>query len=657
MRLGDDALRRLGWALTAFFFCALALDLGVTFQDPQHYSDWGSGGLGGLVFFVMIALFPVVAQLIVRQLPRNRIGWLLHVIGVAWAMSNLVDAYGLTALVIRPGSLPGGDIAEVISSASWVPGILLMGVAVLLLFPDGRPAGRRWRLVGRLAVPAGALVVAGIVFAPGPVTDMRVPLAQNPLGIEALAPSIGLLQGVTLASFPLLIIASAISMIVKFRRAEGVRRLQLRWLMAAGASIAAISSVALTAGASSSGPTPSWEILLQTLDLASFGLIPVAIGIAITRHGLYGLDALISRALTVAVLGAFVTAVYVGIVVGLGTLVGRRDTSVALSVLATALVAVAFQPVRARVQHAVNRLVYGERATPYEVLADFATRMTGRYTTGELLPRLAQTVSEALGGAAVTVWLHTGRGLTRGGAWPQETGAELELPEHDGDPLGVIDADRVVPVRHRDELLGAIAVTKRAHEPFAPAEATMLEHVASQAGQVLRNLRLVEDLRSSRRRLVTSQDDERRRLERDLHDGAQQSLVSVKILLGLAAQQPDPEGLAGSIEAAATLLRTAVDELRELAHGIHPAILTERGLPAAVQSVAGRSATWTGGCRHRSRPPCTSSSPRPWPTSASTPGPTGPRSPSGTTATPSPSPCGTTAPAAPTSPQAPDCSA
>ena len=99
-----------------------------------------------------------------------------------------------------------------------------------------------------------------------------------------------------------------------------------------------------------------------------FGLIPVVVGIAITRHGLYGIDALISRALVVGALGVFITAVYVALVVGLGALIGQRHPSVALSVLATALVAVAFQPVRERVTRGVNRLVYGQRATPYEVL-------------------------------------------------------------------------------------------------------------------------------------------------------------------------------------------------------------------------------------------------------------------------------------------------
>jgi len=145
-----------------------------------------------------------------------------------------------------------------------------------------------------------------------------------------------------------------------------------------------------------------------------------------------------------------------------------------------------------------------------------------------------------------------------------------------------------VPVRHRGELLGAIAVSKPAIEPVTPTEDALLEHVASQAGLVLRNVRLVDDLHSSRQRLVTSADDQRRRLERDLHDGAQQSLVSVALMLRMAASRKDPESLSRALNEAADQLQRAIAELRELARGIHPAILTDRGLGPALTSLAER---------------------------------------------------------------------
>jgi signal transduction histidine kinase len=248
---------------------------------------------------------------------------------------------------------------------------------------------------------------------------------------------------------------------------------------------------------------------------------------------------------------------------------------------------VAFHPVREGLERVVNRLVYGTRATPYEVLSNFASSMAGRYTTSELLPRVTQTVSECLGGARVEVWLRRGERLVREASWPATGGSDVPVLTTEAEDISSLAADRIVPVRHRNEALGAIVVTRLA-EPITPAEDAMLEHVASQAGLVLRNVRLVDDLQASRRRLVTSQDDQRRRLERDLHDGAQQSLVSVALMLRLAAGQKDRETLYASLTQAADQLQRAIAELRELARGIHPAILTERGLSPALTSLAER---------------------------------------------------------------------
>ncbi len=299
---------------------------------------------------------------------------------------------------------------------------------------------------------------------------------------------------------------------------------------------------------------------------------------------------MISRALVVGALGVFITAVYVGLVVGLGALIGQRHPSVALSVLATALVAVAFQPVRERVTRGVNRLVYGQRATPYEVLSDFASKMTGTYfSTTELLPHLSQTVSHCLGGARVRVWLVSGQLLEQDAEWPHEQDAAGPVVMSEPDDLSGLSGDRVVPVRHRDELLGAITVTKSGAEPVTRTEDEMLDHVASQAGLVLLNCRLVDDLQDSRERLVTSQDAQRRRLERDLHDGAQQSLVAIALMLRMATNQSDPKALSRSAVDAAEALQSAIAELRELARGLHPAILTDRGLGPAISSLAERS--------------------------------------------------------------------
>jgi signal transduction histidine kinase len=596
MNLSDRALRVGSWTLFAFFFAAGWGSLLPLIFNPKSVSDWGSNGaLANVGFGVMVTLFPLVGALIIQRQPRNRIGWVLNAIGLSWALTALMDFYSSWALELHPGSLPGGEVVVVVNSSLWLPPILLMGVYLVLLFPDGHVPSPRWRIVAWGSLAVGVFGVLAISLSPGPVDDVAIPLKQNPIGVEALRPLEGAIFGIILPLVPLAVLAAAVATVLRYRRASGVARLQLKWLMAAGSIVAVLFALSMVMSLTNlfrtaDGGDNAVATFFQTVSITSFGLIPIAIGIAVTKHKLYDIDALISRALVVGALGVFVTALYVGIVVGVGASIGQRQPSVWLSVVATALVAVLFQPVRERVHRLANRLVYGSRATPYEVLSDFAASMAGRYTTAELLPRMAQTVSECLGGARVEVWLRDGGEMARDVLWPPEPGMEkgaVRVPV-EGQSVPVLAADRVVPVRHGEELLGLLVVTKPASEPVTPAEDAMLEHVAPQAGLVLRNVRLVDDLRSSRQRLVTSQDDERRRLERNLHDGAQQSLVSVALLLRMAANYKDPGALSLALNEASTQLQLAIGELRELARGIHPAILTDRGLGPALTSLAER---------------------------------------------------------------------
>jgi signal transduction histidine kinase len=470
-------------------------------------------------------------------------------------------------------------------------------VYLILLFPDGHVPSPRWRILAWGTLAVGVWGVLAIALFPGPIDDVAIPLKENPIGVEALRPLFNVMFWVTLPLIPLAVLAAAVSAVLRYRRATGVARLQLKWLMTAGAVVAVLFATTMAMSMTNLFRTPDGtdnavQTFIQTVSISSFGLIPIAIGIAITRHKLYDIDALISRALVVGALGVFVTVLYVGIVVGVGASIGQQQPSVWLSVLATALVAVLFQPVRERVHRFANRLVYGSRATPYEVLSDFSVSMAGRYTTKELLPRMAQTLSECLGGARVEVWLRSGQEMACDVVWPQQPENEADTAGQRipmvGEAVPALSADRVVPVRHGEELLGLLVVTKAPTEPVTPVEDAMLGYIASQAGLVLRNRRLVDDLRNSRERLVTTQEDERRRLERNLHDGAQQSLVSVALLLRLADRYTDPARLSAALTEASTQLQQAIAELRELARGIHPAILTDRGLGPALTSLAER---------------------------------------------------------------------
>ncbi|MDX6325207.1 MAG: hypothetical protein QOK15_1561 [Nocardioidaceae bacterium] len=592
MWLTDSVLRRL--ATWTFVFCGLSLFAGIL------VSVVASRQPGDLAFAAVLLAFPVVGVLVARRQPRNRVGWTMLAVGVLAFFPT--QSYADLAFSSGSTAWPLGGIAATFAAASWAPTLGLVGTFVILLFPDGHLPSPRWRFVGWWAGFAVVYVYVLITFMPGKLDVSGLPDIRNPLGI----PLLGRFADVLLPSIVVLPIAIALcaaGLVQRFRRSTGIERLQVKWLATAGAVVATLYLAAMV-GSLLKGlsawdqrqPDPQWLLVIQTLAVFSFILIPISIGVAILKHGLYEIDVVINKTLVLATLAFFITAVYVAIVVGVGRLVGGGDRpNLALSVAATAVVAVLFQPVRDRVQKFANRLVYGERATPYEVLSDFADRVGGSYDAAELLPRMARTVAEGVGAARVEVWLATQGQLNLEAAWPTVASQDA------GEPVGATEAlrsvaelggDRVVEVRHQGELLGALTVLKPAGESLNTAEEKLLDDVAAQAGLVLRNVRLIEDLRTSRERLVTTQDEERRRLERNLHDGAQQSLVSVALMVSTARSRLSPDlepSLGPALDQAAEQLRLAVDELRELARGIHPAILTERGLEAAIGSLAERS--------------------------------------------------------------------
>ncbi|HEY9288518.1 MAG TPA: sensor histidine kinase [Candidatus Dormibacteraeota bacterium] len=327
-----------------------------------------------------------------------------------------------------------------------------------------------------------------------------------------------------------------------------------------------------------------------------FAIIPVALFIGIVRYRLWDIDRIVSRTLAYGALAAFVTAVYVGVVVGIGNLIGTQQHSLLLSLLATGLVAVAFQPARNALQRLANRLVYGNRATPYQVLSSFS-ELIQTLGTEDVLSRTVRILSEGTG-ATATVWLRVEDRLRASARWPGERETPAALIPLDGDVLPAFPGeDLAVPVRHQGMLLGAFTLRKPG-ETLTAAETTLVTNVAAQAGLVLRNSQLtadllarLEDLRLSRQRLVRAQDEARRRLERNIHDGAQQQLVALKVKLSLAERliDKDPVKLRKALAQLKTDTDDAVQSLRELARGIYPPLLADGGLRVALQAQANKS--------------------------------------------------------------------
>jgi signal transduction histidine kinase len=284
-------------------------------------------------------------------------------------------------------------------------------------------------------------------------------------------------------------------------------------------------------------------------------------------------------------------------------LVGRTASpSVPLSVLATAVVALAFEPVRARVEAFASRAMHGGAASPYDVLSRFSETVSGSHAAEELPSRMARVLAEGTGAEWSQVWLVVGDRPRLAATWPSEATRERAA----GDPETIeheVPGRRSHEVRHGSEVLGVLVVQEHEHRPLTTVEERLFEGLARQAGPVLRGARLraqlelrraelsarADELRGSRERLVDLQDEERRLLERDIHDGAQQHLVALAVNLRLA-QTLAPKAperadviLAGQVQAAVD----AVDTLVHLSRGIYPRLLAERGLaPALRQAVA-----------------------------------------------------------------------
>jgi len=550
-------------------------------------SSGHGGGASNAVWGAFIVTFATVGALLAWKRGSNPIGWLLS----ATPMCYTAGGFGLFLQRFHATR----------AFAEWSGWIWLVGPAltvfVLLLFPTGSLPSRRWRVGAWTAAAGLACWIAGNAFAPM-IISSGPPQVPNPIGIDGMpGRAFGLLAGVGAGLVALSGVTAIASLVVRYRRSAVVQREQLKWLIYAAALILIGLLANFAVGFLVSDPETA-----NNLDNAfiSIGIaaVPVAIGIAVLRYRLYDIDIVISKTLVYGFLAFFITGVYVAIVVGVGSLASHLSSpGPALSIVATAVVAVAFHPVRERVQRIANWLVFGKRATPYEVLTELSGRMTGTIADGDLLARMAQLLAAGTGAVRADVWLRSGATFKDSAAWPPDAGRMAPVPEADAD-VSALPADWVRVVRHQGEVLGALSLRKRPGERLTPTEDRMLGDLAAQAGLVLRNLGLTEQLldrleevRASRQRLVAAQDEERRRIERNIHDGAQQQLVALAIKLSLTESLigVDEQGERELLAELAADAAEAVDNLRDLARGIYPPLLAERGLVAALRAQAAKA--------------------------------------------------------------------
>ena len=545
-----------------------------------------------LVATIPMAVYASVGALVARSSPGNPIGWLLVWIGLAVAIWMFTLAYA--QIGIQPGETIG-DLPAALPIA-WLGVLALPGATpvvlplFLLVFPDGRLRSPRWRPVLWITCLGGALMLFGALWMPWDAD----PISLTPL-LGSSDPPI-LLVGfliVLLSSF-----AGVVALVLRFREADPERRQPLRLLVGVLVAMAVATAVALALNLVPGSPEWLWLPFLLAIVVDGIGIlfgIPLAAAAAVLTFGLYDVGVVVKKTVVyVAVIAIFLVVLMLFALVlnPLNLLASGADTSrsqadvtrlVAIGSLTLLVLVVAFRPVK----HLARRLVYGRRSTPYEAMSEFSERLGEAYSTQDVLPRMASILQASTGAASARVWLHVGRELRPVAAAPQEVEdvAPLRLV---GDEPAAPDGSRIFLVRDRGELLGALTVTMPPAEPLSKTGERLVADVASQAGLVLRNVRLVEELQESRRRIVTAQDERARKLERDIHDGAQQQLVALSVKMRLVDQlvDRDPAKAHALVEQVQADTTDALETLRELARGIYPPLLADKGLVAALEAQA-----------------------------------------------------------------------
>lgn len=562
------------WLATLAAVAAVGVMIALPFALDAGNLSWDFA-LDG--YFVQSSvLFAVLGAVILARRPGHVIGWLLVAIGGFDTITRLVDVYLLFALEdFQP--TPTAKLIIAVFGWTWVPSLAALAIALPLLFPDGRLLSRRWR---SLAV-FGAL--ATVLLSVAEILNPLIPL-------EVVATPAYVLLGVAM-------LASLVPLGMRFRRSSGVQRQQFKWVffgLAFTVPLMALGIIGYNFGVG------GW------FTIVPFVVLPVTITVAVLRYRLYDIDLVINKTVVFVVLAAFITSVYAVIVVGLGRLLPIGEGNLGLAIAATALVAVAFEPVRVRVQHGANRLVYGRRASPYEALAAMSTQIGESADPDVVLAEVARLLAAGTGAGQAVVWVaQQGRLVPRevAGTSGVEPSSVALLGSREGAGSGaelpvLAGADLTVPVRHEGQLVGALSLTKRPGEGLSSGDRRLVEELAGQAALLLANTRLrarltdrMAELRASRQRMLAAQDRARHALERDLHDGAQQELVALKIRLGLATTIATREGatsLAAGLAQSATVADQAVDTLRDVARGIYPPLLESEGLASALSAHARR---------------------------------------------------------------------
>lgn len=490
----------------------------------------------------------IVGAVLLGRVPGNRV--LLLTTGIGCFACLYAGSLGLAVygFATQDDPAPVFRIAAWLTIWTWVPAFVPFATLLPMIFPDGRLLSRRWRPVAGAAI---ALVVAMSLLTAFTSIQPEGDQPANPVAIRAVDPYLDAFETVLNPLLPVLALLAIASLVLRFRRADPQGRRQIAWVGYALALAVLMSFLA-----------PSPVAVLTSLA------VPLAIGIAVVRYRLFGIDVVLNRTLVGTALLACSALVYVAVVGWLGGLAGAPDSVIGF--VGAVAVAAVFHPLYVRIQHAVDRLLHGSRRDPYRVLGRVTEVLRG---AGAPRPALALAVAVLAGELklpAVSVQ------VDRPDAPP--------VVESVGDPAL---AGHAFPLRWHDDVVGTLRVAHRTGTAgLDPVDSSLLADLAAQLAGVGFALRLATDLERSRDRLVTAREEERRRIRRDLHDGLGPQLASAVMALDVAARAlgQDPDRAVPLVRTARDQLQEAVGDVRRVVHGLRPPALDDLGLLGALQA-------------------------------------------------------------------------
>jgi signal transduction histidine kinase len=523
--------------------------------------EWSlvEAALGGLLQVAAVA----AGSLILSRRRRDTVGLLLVLLGAAsavygvlrelatWRLMDLADRGPLTLALAW--------------TASWMWVVPLVAIAALLVeLPDGQPTGR-WRWLPRAVVVAAGLIVVALALHPQLLVDQLPIVVDNPIGFAPRTVA----EAAVAAGFGAVFISALLGLVglfLRYRRGDVTTRRQLLLLLGAGVVLLVLAAL------------PSSDVLFLIGMLG----VPFAIAVATLRYRLYTVDRIVARAITFAVLTGLVAALYLAITALAGAVVADGGRGTLVAVAATATVAVFLQPVRVRADRAIHRLVHGHQPSRLQLLEAVAEVAAGPIdAVAERLASLLRTATPDTVAASVTTILPDGGTQTRKSA-PRWGGASDSQGDGPGEASALLEA----PVVCDGVAVGALRLHRLAENPIEDEDVALLHALAAAVAPALRNVALHADLAGHASRLVTAHDEERRRIERDIHDGAQQQLIAAATHLGLARQRARDDALALQLTCAGDLLTAAMRDLRAIVSGMRPAALADHGIAGALRDHA-----------------------------------------------------------------------